>query len=142
MRGENLLHADITDVIIRSAIEVHRELGPGLLESAYEICLADELLDAGMDVRKQVELPVRYKGRLLECGYRIDMIVNETVILELKCVERVLPIHESQLITYLRLSSKEVGLIINFNVAKIRDGIVRKVLSSPFHHSALSASPR
>jgi len=119
---------ELTHAIIGAAIEVHKGLGPGLLESAYEVCLCDELQRAGLNFRRQVDLPVIYKGRQLDCGYRIDVIVEDSVILELKAVEKLTDIHEAQLLTYLRLSKKRVGLMINFNVAKLRDGIVRRVL--------------
>ena len=114
--------------IIGAAIEVHRELGPGLLESACEECLCHELHLRGLIFERQVPLPVQYKGLKLDCGYRLDVVVENVVILELKSVERVLPVHEAQLLTYLKLTGKRVGLIINFNVPVLKDGIVRKVL--------------
>jgi GxxExxY protein len=124
-----LLHEELTEKIIGAAIEVHRALGPGLLESAYEECLCRELDLRGLKFQRQVPLPVEYKGVRLDCGYRLDLIVEDEVILELKCIERVLSVHEAQLLTYLKLTSKRVGLIVNFNVATlIRGGIVRKVL--------------
>lgn len=118
----------LTRAVIGCAIEVHKALGPGLLESAYEACLCDELNRAGIHYRSQVELPVMYKSRRLDCGYRIDLIVEDAVIVELKAVERLVEIHEAQLLTYLRLARMRVGLVINFNVAKLRDGILRRVL--------------
>jgi GxxExxY protein len=124
----NLLHGTITDAIIGAAIEVHRELGPGLMESAYEACLAFELASHGLTVARQVELPVRYKGQRVDCGFRIDMVVEGVVILELKAVDKIVPIHESQLFTYLRLSGMRVGLLLNFNVLRMTDGIVRRIL--------------
>ena len=117
-----------TGPIIGAAIEVHRALGPGLLESAYEECLCHELHLRGLAFRRQVDLPVPYKGLKLDCGYKIDVVVDSTVILELKCVEKILPIHEAQLLTYLKLSGKHVGLLINFNVPLLPQGIVRRVL--------------
>ncbi len=105
-----------TSPIIGAAIEVHRNLGPGLLESAYEECLCHELHLRGIDCKRQVPLPVLYKGLKLDCGYKIDLIVQDEVVVELKAVERVLPIHEAQLLTYLKLTGKRVGLLINFNV--------------------------
>jgi GxxExxY protein len=117
-----------TSLIIGAAIEVHRILGPGLLESAYEECLCHELHLCGISFRRQVELPVEYKGIKLDCGYRVDLIVQEEVVVELKCVERVLPIHEAQLLTYMRLTGKRVGLLINFNVPLLTRGITRRVL--------------
>jgi len=124
-----LLHEELTEKIIGAAIEVHRALGPGLLESAYEECVCRELDLRGLKFQRQVPLPVEYKGVKLDCGYRLDLIVEDEVILELKCIERVLSVHEAQLLTYLKLTGKRVGLIVNFNVATlIRGGIVRKVL--------------
>ncbi|HEY1264351.1 MAG TPA: GxxExxY protein [Terriglobales bacterium] len=117
-----------TSAIIGAAIEVHRHLGPGLLESAYEECLCHELHLRGMEFRRQVELPVEYKGLKLDCGYEIDVLVQDTVILELKALERLTPICEAQLLTYMRLARKSVGLLINFNVPVLARGIVRMVL--------------
>jgi GxxExxY protein len=124
-----LLHEELTEKVIGAAIEVHRALGPGLLESAYEECLCRELDLRGLAFQRQVPLPVEYKGVKLDCGYRLDLIVQDAVILELKCIEKVLSVHEAQLLTYLKLTGKRVGLIINFNVSTlVRGGIVRKVL--------------
>jgi GxxExxY protein len=117
-----------TERIIGAAIEVHRHLGPGLLESAYEECLAYELRQSGLAVRRQVPLAVTYKGVTLDCGYRLDVVVEESIILELKTVERLLPIHEAQLLTYLRLSGLRKGLLLNFLVPVLKDGIKRLVL--------------
>jgi len=110
----------ITEAIIGAAMKVHSALGPGLLESAYEACLAHELRKAGFDVRSQVELPVIYDGVRVDIGYRIDLLVNDAVIVELKCVEKIAPIHEAQILSYLKLSRKRVGLIINFHVRHLR----------------------
>jgi GxxExxY protein len=115
----------ITEAIIGAAMKVHSALGPGLLESAYEACLAHELRKAGFDVRSQVELPVIYDGVRVDLGYRIDLLVNDAVIVELKCVEKIAPIHEAQILSYLKLSRKRVGLIINFHVRHLKDGIKR-----------------
>jgi len=124
-----LLHEDLTEKIIGAAIEVHRTLGPGLLESACEECLCRELDLRRLKFQRQLELPVEYKSVKLGYGYRLDLVVEEAVILELKCVDQVLPVHEAQLLTYLKLTGKHVGMIINFNVATlVRGGIVRKVL--------------
>ncbi len=124
-----LLHEELTEKIIGAAIEVHRAPGPGLLESAYEECLCREFNLRGLTFQRQVQLPVEYKGVKLDCGYRLDLIVQDDVVLELKCVEHTLPVHEAQLLTYLKLTGKHVGIIINFNVATlVRGGIVRKVL--------------
>jgi len=117
-----------TAAIIGAAIEVHRQLGPGLLESAYELCLCHELHLRGLQFECQVDLPVSYKGLHLDCGYKIDVIVNDEVILELKAVEKILPVHEAQLLTYLKLSGKKVGLLINFNTSLLTQGIIRRVL--------------
>jgi GxxExxY protein len=117
-----------TAPIIGAAIEVQRHLGPGPLESAYEECLCHELHVRGIDFRRQVDLPVEYKGLRLDCGYRLDLIVHEEVVVELKCVERVLPVHEAQLLTYMMLTGKRVGLLINFNVPLLTKGITRRVL--------------
>ena len=117
-----------TAPIIRAAIEVHRALGPGLLESAYEECLCHELHLCGLAFQRQVDLPVPYKGLKLDCGYKMDVVVEDEVVLELKSIERILPVHEAQLLTYLKLSWKRVGLLINFNVALLTRGIIRRVL--------------
>jgi GxxExxY protein len=117
-----------TSSIIGAAIEVHRELGPGLLESAYEQCLCHELHLRGLSFKCQIDIPVSYKGLKLDCGYKIDLIVSDEVIVELKSVERILPVHEAQLLTYMKLSGKPVGLLINFNTALLTRGIIRRVL--------------
>src|SRR5689334_14913500 len=117
----------LTETIIAALIEVHKQTGPGLLESCYEQSLCHELTLRGIAFRRQVDLSVTYKGILLDCGYRIDLIVEEAIVLELKVVEKVLPIHEAQLLTYLKLSGKRVGLLVNFNVPLMKDGIVRRV---------------
>jgi GxxExxY protein len=117
-----------TSSIIGAAIEVHRHLGPGLLESAYEECLCHELHLRGLSFERQVDLPVEYKGLLLGCGYKIDLVVEREVVLELKAVEALLPVHEAQLLTYLKLSGKRVGLLINFNTPLLSRGIKRMVL--------------
>jgi GxxExxY protein len=115
----------LTEKIIGCAIEVHRTLGPGLLESTYEQCLARELSLQDVVFRLQVPVPVEYKGVHLDCGYRIDVLVDEQVILELKSVERILAIHEAQLLTYMKLANVAKGLLINFNVRRLVDGIRR-----------------
>jgi GxxExxY protein len=108
-------------------MKVHTALGPGLLETTYEACLAFELSDRGLRVRTQVALPVVYRGVKLEAGYRLDLLVEDSVIVELKAAESVLPIHEAQLLSYLKLSDKKLGLLINFNVVHLRNGIRRMV---------------
>lgn len=114
-----------TESIIGAAIEVHRALGPGLLESAYELCLSHELDLRGISFKRQVNLPLEYKGLALDCGYRMDLLVEDCVILELKAVESLLPIHEAQLPTYLKLTGNTTGLLINFNVPTLVKGIKR-----------------
>jgi GxxExxY protein len=114
--------------VIECAIEVHRNLGPGLLESTYRQCLACELSHAGIPVQMEVPLPVRYKDILLDCGYRIDLLVGGDLIVEIKSVETLLPIHHAQILTYMRLANLPLGLLINFNVTKLQNGIKRFVL--------------
>ena len=124
-----LLHEALTEQIIGAAVEVHRELGPGLLESAYEECMCHELHLRGLNFQRQVPLPVNYKNVNLDCGYRVDLIVEDSVVLELKCVEHILAVHEAQLLTYLKLTGKRVGLILNFFTSTLtRGGITRNVL--------------
>ncbi len=118
----------LTDRIIGCAIEVHRGLGPGLLENAYEECLCYELTQSNLSCRRQVALPVRYKEVRLDCGYRMDVVVDERVVIEIKTVERLAPVHDAQILTYLRLGGYPVGLLINFNVPLLRDGIRRFVM--------------
>ena len=115
----------ITEAIIGSAIEVHRSLGPGLLESIYQTSLSFELTQRGRRVEEQRQLPIVYKGLKLEGSYRVDMVVDGLVIVELKTVERIEPVHEAQLLTYLKLSGLKLGLLINFNVAVLRQGVRR-----------------
>jgi GxxExxY protein len=118
---------DLTSKIIEAAITVHKHLGPGLLESAYEACMKHELQCIGLNYKSQMVLPVNYKGETIDCGYRLDLMVEDTVIVELKAIDILLPIHEAQLITYLKLADKRVGLLINFNVPVLKDGIKRMV---------------
>jgi GxxExxY protein len=117
----------ITGLIVRAAMKVHSALGPGLLESAYEACLAHELGKAGLHFHTQVGLPVIYDGEKIDLGYRIDLLVEDLVIVEIKCVEAINPVHQAQLLSYMRLSGHNVGLLINFHVAHLRDGIKRMV---------------
>ena len=119
---------ELSGKVIGCAIDVHKNLGPGLLESAYERCLSHELTVQGLRHETQKELPIDYKGLKLDSGYRIDLIVENGVIVELKSVEKVLPIHEAQLLTYMKLAGIKVGLLINFNVTKLKNGIKRFVL--------------
>lgn len=115
----------LTERIIGFAIEVHRQLGPGLLESAYEECLCFELGRAAIAFKRQVSLPVVYKSVRLDCSYRLDIVAESRVIIELKAVERLLPIHEAQMLTYLKLSGLNVGLLLNFNTPTLKDGLRR-----------------
>lgn len=117
----------VSGAIVSAAMRVHSALGPGLLESAYEACLVYELRKSGMKVESQKTLPVIYDGVRIDVGYRIDLLVEDTVIVELKAVEQILPIHQAQLLSYLKLSGKKIGLLINFNVLHLRDGIKRVV---------------
>jgi len=123
MEGEN----ELTRRIIGAAIEVHKQLGPGLLESTYEECLAFELAERGMDIERQIELPVLYKGNKLNAGYRIDIQVNSEVIIEIKSVEQLMSLHQAQLLTYLKLTGIRYGLLMNFNVSLMKNGIRRLV---------------
>jgi GxxExxY protein len=113
--------------VIGAAIEVHRILGPGLLESAYEECLSHELSSVGLNVTRQVPVPVVYKKVKLDCGYRIDILVENRIVLELKSVDYVLPVHEAQILTYMRFAEKKTGLLINFNVTVLKNGLKRFV---------------
>jgi GxxExxY protein len=128
----------ITRRIIGAAIEVHRRLGPGLLESAYEACLAFELRNLGLKVEQQKPLPVLYKEVKLDCGYRMDLVVADAVLVEIKAVERLIPIHDAQLLSYLRLTNLHVGLLINFHVRLLKNGVKRIV--NEFPDSAYSAT--
>jgi GxxExxY protein len=125
---QKLRFEDLTKEIIGAAIEVHKAVGPGLLEGVYEECLCHELALRNLRFERQIIVPVTYKGVTLDCGYRLDILIQETVILELKSVDRIHPIFEAQLLTYMRLLQKPVGLLINFNVPILRTGILRKVL--------------
>jgi len=115
----------MTEAIIGCAIEVHKRLGPGLLESAYEECLSYELKSAGFSIERQVPVPIVYKDIKLEYGYRIDILVQGSVVLELKSIEGFLPVHEAQILTYMKFSNKTIGLLINFNVTRLKEGIKR-----------------
>lgn len=123
-----LYEKDLTGQIIGAAIEVHRELGPGLLESAYQACLAREFSLRNLPFEQEKPLPVEYKGTRVDCGYRLDFIVAGKVVVELKAVDAVQKVHEAQLLTYLKLTGCRVGLLINFNVPVLKDGIKRMVL--------------
>ena len=123
-----LIHEELTHEILAAATDVHRALGPGLLESAYEECLCHEFSLRGLAFERQLPLPVVYKGVKLDCGYRLDLVVEDKVVLELKAVAEVSRLHKAQLLTYLRLSGKKVGFLINFNTPLLKDGVTRMVL--------------
>lgn len=118
----------ITEKIIGCAIEVHKNLGPGLLESAYEECLCFELQNAGLSFERQKPVPVIYKEIKLDCGYRIDILVENTVVIELKTVDLFNPVHEAQVLTYMKFAEKRIGLLINFNVTLLKNGLKRYIL--------------
>ncbi|MBN8692394.1 MAG: GxxExxY protein [Bacteroidetes bacterium] len=117
----------LTELIISCAIDVHKELGPGLLESVYEVCLVSVMRERGLKVKSQVSLPIYFRGEELNKNFIIDVLVNDLIILELKSIEAILPIHEAQLVTYLKLADKKLGLLINFNVPLLKDGVRRRI---------------
>jgi GxxExxY protein len=119
---------ELSNRTIGCAIEVHRALGPGLLESTYEQCLAHELKLSAISFKSQWPLPVQYKGAQLDCGYRVDLLVEDSLIVELKCLDRLTEVHQAQLLTYMKLARIQTGLLINFNVLRLKDGIKRFVL--------------
>ncbi len=123
----------LSNKVLGAAIEVHRHLGPGLLESAYEECLFYELRKLGFRVKRQVPVPVVYKEITLDCGYRIDLLVEDNLIIELKSVDTFLPVHEAQILTYLKFSHKSIGLLINFNVPQLKQGMKRFVMSKGYY---------
>lgn len=123
-----LLEKELTEKIIGAAIEIHKVLGPGLLESAYQVCMEHESTLRNIPFQRLVDLPLNYKGVALNAGYIIDLVYNERVIVELKAVERVIPVHEAQLLTYMKRTGIRVGLLINFNVPVLKDGVYRRVL--------------
>jgi len=131
---------DLTGKVIGLCIEIHRELGPGLLESAYEECLAYELLQSDLPFERQRPLPLRYKKVCLDCGYRLDFVVKGSLIVELKTVAELLPIHEAQLLTYLKVDRKPLGLLVNFNVPVLKQGIKRIVCGDLFQTARTSLS--
>ena len=133
---------EISEQIIGAAIEVHRALGPGLLESAYEECVAYELKLRGLHFQRQIPLPVIYKAVKMECGYRMDFVVKHLIVLELKTVEKILPIHEAQLLTYLKLTDIRLGLLLNFNVPVLKESIKRLPTSSKIPNLKLKNSLR
>lgn len=123
----NLVHGKITDSILNCAYRVHSGLGPGLLERPYRVCLCHELRRAGLTIETEKWLPVEYDGLVFDFGYRIDILVEDAVIVEVKAVAAILPVHEAQLLSYQKLSKKRVGLLLNFNVVHLRDGIRRRI---------------
>ena len=125
--NENEKLNKITETIIGAAVNVQRALGPGLLESAYEACMVYELAQAGLKVEQQKPLPIVYRGVKLECGYRMDLMIDNEIIVEIKSIEKLLPIHQAQLLSYLKLSNCRVGLLINFNIKVLKNGIQRVV---------------
>lgn len=132
---------EVTEKVVGAAIEVHKAIGPGLLESAYEECLVHEMQLRALRFERQVVLPITYKDVVLDCGYRLDFLVEQAIVLELKAVDALQPIHEAQLLTYLKLGGWTVGLLINFNVPVLKSGIKRVVLNYK-DSSAFSASLR
>jgi len=130
----------LTERIIGAAIEVHRHTGPGLMESAYEECLCYELCQQGFSLERQVHLPITYKGVKLDCGYKMDLVVEDSVVLELKTVDKLLPIHTAQLLTYLKLSGKRVGLLLNFHAPILTKGIKRLINDSQQSSSVSSGT--
>ncbi len=129
--------SDVTRAIIGAAIEVHQALGPGLLESSYDTCLAQEMSARGIPFLRQLSLPIEYKGVRLDCAYRLDYLVASSVVVEIKSATAIEPVHEAQLLTYMRWGGWSLGLLINFNVVRLKDGIRRRVLSlRPSVHSA------
>jgi GxxExxY protein len=126
--GAVLIHKALTEAVLAAAFEVHSRMGPGLLESVYEECLCHELHLRRIPFTRQVPIPIEYKGIKLDGNLLLDILIDDAVVLELKSVESILPVHEAQLITYLKLSNKKVGLLINFNVDSLKDGILRRVL--------------
>src|SRR5689334_25161381 len=131
-----LIQKELTAQIIGAAIEVHRVLGPGLLESAYEECLCHELALRRLAFERQVPVPVRYKGINLDCAYRLDVLVEDSVILEIKSVDALIGVYQAQLLTYMKITRKPIGLLINFNTSVLKDGIIRKVLKEVLRASA------
>jgi len=125
---------DLTGKIIGAAMKIHSAIGPGVLESVYRKCLQHELHKAGLAIKSEVKLPVHYDGLVLESGYRLDLLVQDLVVIELKCVDTLLPIHKAQLLTYLRLANKPLGLLLNFNVVHMREGI-KRILNNKYRAS-------
>jgi len=129
--GDDMEIEDVAAEVVDAVFKVHTALGPGLLESAYEACLIHELQKRGLRCARQVAMPLEYDGACIDTGFRLDVVVEDAIILELKAVEQVLPIHQAQLLTYLKLSGHSIGFLVNFNVKHMRDGIRRMVLNNP-----------
>ncbi len=123
-----LVHGELTEKVIGLAVNVHKQLGPGLLESVYEECLAFELAEAGLMFRRQLAIPITYRNTVLDTGFRADIVVEDDLIIEIKSIEAIQRVHEAQLLTYLRLSNRKVGLLMNFNVLRLKDGLRRFVM--------------
>jgi GxxExxY protein len=141
MRDEPTIHENaVAKAVVHAALTVHKALGPGLLESVYEICLAHELTKLGHRVARQVGLPVQYDSIKVEAGLRLDLLVDDTVIVEVKAIEAVHPVFKSQLYTYLKLTGRRLGLLINFNVDLLKDGIERVICSTQRNHAARQQS--
>lgn len=136
-RNDGMKLNELTEKIIGAAINVHRELGPGLLKSAYEKCMVFDLTETGFKVEQQKPLPIVYKGVKLECGYRLDLLIEDEIIVEIKSVEKLLPIHQAQLLSYLKIADKRVGMLINFNVKVLKRGLRRVVNGFPDIQRAL-----
>jgi GxxExxY protein len=139
-RDHGLVESDLTGAVIGAAIDVHRRLGPGLLESTYEACLCYELAARQVPFRRQVPVPVVYDDVKLDCGYRVDIVAGSQLVVELKSVAAIEPIHEAQLLTYMRLGGWRLGLLINFNVMLLKSGIRRRILSATFSASSASSA--
>jgi GxxExxY protein len=135
---DKFLYKELTETIIGLSIDVHKELGPGLLENTYKQCLAYELEKSNINFQLEVNCPIIYKGVQISCGFRIDLLIENKIVIELKSVEKIIPLHEAQLLTYLKLTNKELGLIINFNEVYLKDGIRRLVLQKPLRPLAVS----
>ena len=135
-----MLYQELTGRIINAAIQVHSTLGPGLFEEVYKVCLRQELAEAGITALAEISLPVNYNGTTLQLGYRLDLLVENLIIVELKSVERIAAVHKAQLLTYLKLAKKQVGLVINFNVPHLKNGILRVVNTFPPSASAASSA--
>ena len=135
--GKTGRFGDCSEAVIGACIEVHRQLGPGLLESAYEHCLAYELNLLGLRFERQRPSPLEYKGTHLDCGYRLDLVVEEALVIEVKCVDRLLRVHQAQLLTYLRLTKLHTGLLVNFRESVLKNGLRRLTISPTFPSSRL-----